>query len=166
MVSSENVRIGFPVNDPPEPQEGSPVKLLFRTLAGGDLTASGRLTGEGGLRDAHRLYDLIFDSTPTSPPSEAPVEADDAPATDRESRRAAYRVRPDHGSLQVRMRPLGDPGRSVLRQLMELRVRGPAMTGTGWADALSGDGIGVVVEAPGKRHRGSARPAKVWRHTP
>ncbi len=25
---------------------------------------------------------------------------------------------------------------------------------------------GLVVEAPGKRHRGSARPAKVWRHAP
>ena len=25
---------------------------------------------------------------------------------------------------------------------------------------------GFVVEAPGKRHRGSARPAKVWRYTP
>lgn len=144
-VTSEQVRIGFPVDDLPGLEDGSPVRLLFRTLSGGELTAAGRLSGHGGHHGELQLYDFVFEGA--APRDEARPEPEAGP-TDPENSREAYRVRPGRERVLVRMRPLGDPSRSVLRQLTELRARGPAMTVTGWAEDLSGDGVGVVVDGP------------------
>lgn len=141
MVASDRLTIAFDPAEAPRASTGSLLKLLFRTIRGAELTATGRLIGqEGGAPGAHHL-EFVFEDTP---PARQVKEG--APRPKDSNRREAYRVDISPGEVETTLRPIGNPRRSILRQLMDLRVRGSATTVQGWALDMSSEGLCVLVE--------------------
>jgi len=140
-VSHERLTVAFPAMAAPEVEPRSLVTLLFRTIRGGELTATGRLLDEGEELDGQRLFAFVFESATLQ---EEGSTAATPPEGD--NRREAYRVKLDPLAVGVTMRPCGDPSGSVLRQLMNLRAQGEALAVKGWVYDISCEGICVLLD--------------------
>lgn len=152
-VSNDRVTIAFAPIETPQAEVGDAVKLLFRTIRGGELTAAGRLVEEGTRLERDRVFDFCFESPPRATVDPAarlePVDEDG-------NCRQAYRVQPERRGIPIVMRPYGDCNTSVLRQLTHLRMHGAKRTVKGWIHDISTEGIGILIddEVSHKYHHG------------
>ena len=146
-VNNDSVAIGFEETDAPDVDEHVLVTLIFHPCEGGQLVARGHLIEEKSETPGERHLDFRFAAP--HPVFLAAIDSHDATETtagNPNNRRRAYRVIPKKRCTEVLVRPAVDRGKSMLRQLTDVRFRLERSSVVGWMTDLSADGIGVLVQ--------------------
>lgn len=143
-IHNDRVSLAFSVGDLPRVDPGDEIRLLFRAIHGGEMTAAGRLLARPEQVEDKVHFSFAFGpglaGRPSPPSLTAPEEGEDL------NRRDCFRIKPDRRSVPVIMRPYGDAKKSILRQLTDLRLNGADKTLKGWVFDISVEGIGVMLE--------------------
>ena len=149
QVTTDRIRIDLNRSRTALPDPGAAVTLVLEGGGGGELCAAARIVADDGPQGCPGRIALVLEA-PTAPADEDPGAAREEAPRDPQDARTAFRVRPRNlREVPVLLRPFGDPERSLLRQVADLRRFGDQGVLHGGLLDISVKGAGVLVEGVG-----------------